>query len=1463
MRGLPTLEQTASNIRERFSRIKPAERISPVNEKAKQIVGRLTKVGKRDSRAALQELATFSTDTGLTEKDNKGLSPSSPVDTLADEPKAELPSPPEDAYRESISEMENALLKRGSAVEQVKRNIENSRPSENIKREIKHRTFDSSDRLKHNMLLAEARLRGLKNPQQFLELIEFFESNIEERVDHPYERHRGKLSPEKRQEAVDRWRKRGYYVSIFEYDGYTSVDPWKYTAFNLKRSDISTLIHLANASPKALEAIKILYHNNMYLSAYDVRSGETISDIIRLINAHNPDNVLHLVEGVGGTYTGLTPGTGIAERQVPLRDLIAIAENPELAAAYTPEVIEKIDIISIVIGRKVLVSNLEKYKNIALDPVKFELVTQLGRTYQVPSESDLETFNFFDNIDALVQAGYAQPLITLCKAGVRVDAMLFSGHYRSSYRWNFRTAADVTQEDILQSLDQELQRPEVVEFLASSDLQQYAQFYEYLLGKRFIPTSALPTVERSFDRRQNIVYMMRLMSGGSLQQVSNDRESREVREGLFNMASDIAVREEQVSEVFKSPSFREFLQGLQNEFGYKPKLKDFYDFRYRYVNDRSEGGSILFDLFSKQSVRESVVDPKIVATIKFLHPQGRLELSCFDRYVALSVKDNITEIMAIAREKGLVPAGRLDHNALATLEGISSFPLLQQEILAKLPEGEKERWMKTVIRYPGELQNLISGEISQVDVISEKMLKKNYVIGELHALIAASPSREIKRLEVQLLDQLWRVENPSETFKEIQSVFEKNNLPLVGKIYRVFEIIYDRPNVNGVTLLDQRLSDPQLSPVLRNASPAQRRAIIYRDLLGVHVKSENPSLLQYMNILEQGQTIVQKFESQGEDSLTSGEQLQLGYFLDKMDMLYVNSLLGRTIEHRRRERNPEGYQTPSTQGLPIGERIAALRVNFHVRRGQSLVGRIEEMYLKPLGFASFQEAMGVMRAAKQVADARNRRFALEAESAGGVITLAPGDRLKGIISQFFGQIMENGSVAKEYLGSSTGSDATPFDTDTSLILQEDLQEGFRSAFDASIAKGYGDLLLIVRDRGQFNQTTGGISSYESFPSGIIGDRHYGIRTGFPSTEIDGIVAPSYFRQRDNNLDSVFLTIAQNGFYIPVVDEGGKIIFTPEMYDQYRSTFNGIDSLHGDPFTVKGLREISPGDVKLGVINKTLESLKEVEAKIRGNEPRITSLSGKVRGVISQVLEQNGIHLRDPYDTSIFGGELFDTGSTGRLTSEPGSFDFDYMLLLDSRDAPKFAKVAEEIRSALSPTQDKSHIEQDYIQIRAIGAKSIGEEPIDIDVGVGKRGDYTVFGSHDAVNAKLSSIREKYGDEAYYEVLANIVLAKKILKEGGAYKKLEDGGFGRIGTENWILAHNGNILDAFKSFYDAGHEQGMRVSLDEFKRRYRVFDAGINVKYQKHDNFIDLLKPQGYESMLKVIGTYLEIVRTDS
>jgi hypothetical protein len=220
----------------------------------------------------------------------------------------------------------------------------------------------------------------------------------------------------------------------------------------------------------------------------------------------------------------------------------------------------------------------------------------------------------------------------------------------------------------------------------------------------------------------------------------------------------------------------------------------------------------------------------------------------------------------------------------------------------------------------------------------------------------------------------------------------------------------------------------------------------------------------------------------------------------------------------------------------------------------------------------------------------------------GQLEINAGDLLKGIQDDVLGYILQNGSIAREYIGVNADSDHTPFDTDTAMVLQEDLESDSHHVINSSPAKQYGNIIILVRDRGQFIRTDQqevvnlqyNPQKYELFYSGLITERHYGVRTGLPSTEIDAIILTEPLLDENQDLtlrkEQIFFNIANNGFYIPVVNPEGKVIFTEEDYNRYRlddqrireainqekfSPSEFIDILKESPY-LKKLYEMSSG-----------------------------------------------------------------------------------------------------------------------------------------------------------------------------------------------------------------------------------------------------------------------------------------------
>lgn len=761
------------------------------------------------------------------------------------------------------------------------------------------------------------------------------------------------------------------------------------------------------------------------------------------------------------------------------------------------------------------------------------------------------------------------------------------------------------------------------------------------------------------------------------------------------------------------------------------------------------------------------------------------------------------------------------------------------------------RCLKFLARYPDKVDDLLS--LGREGLLVDERLT-NFYINNLDKLLSIprdkrseyvdvlekvshSPSQEIQRIKDQLLKQLLLTDNPISDYNRIEQVFISNNLPTVGKVFKIFDILHPKEVFNS------KVSSGRISPYLVKSSERRRKYTLFNDLIKVHLGSGNRSLRDYFQSILDGEQILASLEEKGLQELGEDEQQRLAAFISVLNILYENSQLGRSRDVKAESPREMG-------GRDLIEGVKNIIQSLEVDIDQSISDRLAEMFLQPIGVRSFAEALEKMREVKQ--NAHRRGLSIVERGLEG-FSLEAGDLIKGVSFEYISNILQNGSVAKEFLGANADSDATPFDTDLSMVTESDAESGFMGAVSNSIALNYGGLLFVVKNRGQMQETTTeNVGEYdpskmELFHTGSRDDRHYGIRTGFPTTEIDFMIALSRLAGDRTAMEKIYYEIAQNGFYIPIVDNTGIVLFTPEMYAEYRQTFNGIRRFEGDPIDFRPTLPHEPH----------FSGVEEISAQIEEDSRRIENMYSKVESVIKEVLLEEEINLKDDYDHGLLGAELMDIGSTGRHTNKIRDFDFDLTLKLDDADMSKVPTIVAKIIERLKPQRNDSHSELDrgYYQLRAIGSVGIEGSP-DVDIGITRKSELAVYGSHDAIADKLSSIRQEYGEDAYRQVIANIILTKNYLNEGSAYKRVEHGGFGGIGVENWILANRGNMVEAFQTFWDAAHDGDRQLTFDEFKERYKVFNAGMNVKRLFHDNYIENMKPQGYEAMLRVIRSFL-------
>lgn len=511
--------------------------------------------------------------------------------------------------------------------------------------------------------------------------------------------------------------------------------------------------------------------------------------------------------------------------------------------------------------------------------------------------------------------------------------------------------------------------------------------------------------------------------------------------------------------------------------------------------------------------------------------------------------------------------------------------------------------------------------------------------------------------------------------------------------------------------------------------------------------------------------------------------------------------------------------------------------------------RIVKMFGFFAGINTFEEAKKYFIERPQMADKRNR------EKAEKGFELEIGDFVKGINElKYLPNILQNGSVAKEFLGDCASSDATPLDTDLSQI--QELSGTVEETLANTAAFRYGKIWLILKNDARFYTTRtheGTIENVdqrshrdqlEVFYTGVLGNGHYGIRTGFASTEIDYIMCEEYDKR-------IGMEIAKNGFYIPVVDKSGKIVFSAKDYDEIRAQMGGLEYYQAGPFNYSESL-VSEGTLELA--DQIPDNIVETRAKRE-----------VINKAIADVIRKLNLELKTVMDGELTEGnvELIDTGSTSRGTNMIGVGDFDFLMRLDRSlllNKERLDKLKTVLRELLADAEVKSETIDGNFRYKRIKIPGL-DAKVDIDITFTQKTTKTTYSTEMALNERLASIK-KDSPEQYNLVAANIVMAKKVLKEAECYKpnrgEIPQGGLGGVGIENWILINGGSFEQAARSFL----KEAEGKTFEEFKASYGVYDFGqnhfaIRDGYYPYDNFVTRnMSETGYAKMKAALKQYL-------
>jgi len=753
--------------------------------------------------------------------------------------------------------------------------------------------------------------------------------------------------------------------------------------------------------------------------------------------------------------------------------------------------------------------------------------------------------------------------------------------------------------------------------------------------------------------------------------------------------------------------------------------------------------------------------------------------------------------------------------------------------------------------------------------IPEETIKK---IPDLLDQIKLSNSSEVAGRYINIAKLILQNTNensvdPLIQFRKIEKIFLTKELSHMDKIFRSFQLLYPHQKLIDTIIKNKNYVSPTLykyatSPEdtilgqeakrLYGDSSYAVEMIMYSDLLKTTIASNDKTFIDYIEDIEKGNQLFSKLMdgTKNISNLQSKEKYILSSYVYHLEKIYNKSHPGNKIK--------------MTNDL---ERNLSLLMVLYKDVDISLIPDqiIKSNYYAYLGISTMQELKDIMAQAKEDANKKGYEYAKRP------LVLEKGDLLKGIGDiRYFDTIIQNGSVSKEFLGGDVDSDLTPFDTDLSIVLEtKSDNKTSRLGLDAN---SYGPIFFVIKNAvGKYNCTRGNTKgefeleeTSEAFRKIEIfrtrSDTHYGIRTSFPTSQVDYIICEDKLL-----IDKIGLVLAKNGHYIPVVDKEGKLIFSPQQYEHFREKMGGLSYYRVDTFevasTTKNDYTLSLTSAIKDNIEKTQRLKAELEEKLRAG------------------FAQSGLLMKTQIDGDMRPGsvELIDTGSTGRGTNQIGDGDFDFTIRLDriiNKDKATSDEVTRKVCESLGITSQAGDLRKAKIQL--------SDKEVELDISYASKSDRITYTTDMSLSDRLETIKRQ-DPEQYLLVLSNIVLAKTLLKKGECYKphhagENPQGGLGGVGTENWILQNGGSLEEAATEFLIAAGvmkieqtETGKQIVIDEtakrdyetFKTSYSIWDFGQNQLTEKrardfpHDNFIwNNMNKSGYLKMVKVMQTYM-------
>jgi len=714
-------------------------------------------------------------------------------------------------------------------------------------------------------------------------------------------------------------------------------------------------------------------------------------------------------------------------------------------------------------------------------------------------------------------------------------------------------------------------------------------------------------------------------------------------------------------------------------------------------------------------------------------------------------------------------------------------------------------------------------------------------LGETLAGLEVSNSNEIYRFRFDIVDFLDD-ETIEQEVNNANVLFSEDIIPDIQKLYWCFELKYPKlraipyfysPNLLSVYSINGGRND--------RCSLIRTQNMIFSDLLRINLRSNNRSLRKYIKNLERGSQIFKEIIINNLEigSLSREDIKVLEKYAIQLNTLYNSTLYGKKHMLRLSKNlkldllNLASVFLKSENGLDIS----------------MLNDRIVRMFCHFAGFDTLDELKNYMAKSIDYAEKRNIRRALEQD-----FRIEKGDFIKGLANQdkidefyrFIPNILGNGSLCKEFLGIDMRSDTTPLDTDVSRVDDEPLS--FRECFYGHYyaAARYSPLWLVLKCDDRFNFTESVADSYdreklEVFELNQDGHGHYGIRTGFASSDIDYFVVSDILDDKVRT-DRIKFEIVMNGFYIPIVNTSGDLVFGYDEYLKLKEQMSAL-SYYGTEDEYSFASELDDFIIE----DSNLQE--KIDLQIDRGKYITEAIKTRLKDTNSAVFE---------------GIELIHIGSINRGTSVKENEDYDYIMVIDREVYEKPEELYDMIDKAF-PEMNLN--KESYCYFKGIRNKTIklNGEQIQIDISFISRSEMPDFSTDDAVCDKLLNIK-RINPENYLKVVANIILAKKTLKDVYNSRRARvnpQGGLSGVGIENWILQSGGSFERAAKTFLEATKDYDYNGFKYTAFTSFGIWDFGKNYFAYKlddkypHSEFIrDYMNESGFNKMRYILQEYI-------